>query len=364
MNRCWIIVAALLSIAVQAQEPPSPAEVMAVPEALEQLLQERVTGRSLNEDQRLDALVDLMFSSSGLNFKYIAEPTRDVAGTFEHRNGNCLAFTLLFMALAERAGLRAVPREVQVPLSWRREGSALFEAGHINLLVTTPTRRAVVDFEPDAFLARRLATLHRGQPVSKDRALAHFYNNRAAELMAQGHMALAERWSEQALALAPDFHPALNNRGVIAVRSGQFDAAEAFYQRALAAAPENVSTLLNLVNLHLRQDQPAAAERYFLRLESLRPRDPYFLWALGQQYQADGELTRARRLFRDALRLSPNEAIFHASLASVAEALGENELAVDALGSAIRLAPGGDPLRDEYLDRLRALKSQVSVSVD
>ena len=349
------IVITVLSTLGNADGPPSPDEVLAIPTDLEQLLNDHLEVQRLTRDQLLDGLVEFIFSPQGLNFQYIAYPTRDVSGTFEHREGNCLSVTLLFMALAHRMGLEAAAREVSVPMDWRREGSSLFEVGHINVLVTTPLRKAIVDFEPDPIVARRTSAVHMGKTVSVRRMLAHFYNNRAAELLNNGDLEQAVAWSDQALKLAPGFSQALNNRGVIASRGGEVPAAESFYQASLELDPNNTSTLLNLISLYRRQNDETRTQRYQKRLENLRPRDPFFLWALGQEYATNGEFSRARRMFSRARRLMPEEPKFHASLAEIHWQNGEPQRALGLLQKALKLVDTDDPLRQQYLNQLYSM---------
>jgi tetratricopeptide (TPR) repeat protein len=340
--------------------PPAPDEVMRLPEAVIEQLDETIYRASNNPDRRLDLLARMMFARDGLGFRYIVEPTRDAAGAYIAGEGNCLSFTLLFLAMADHVGLRATPREVQVPISWRRDGDSLYESGHVNVLVETGTRRAVVDFEPDPIQSRRLSTTRRAQPISRERVLAHFYNNRAAELLADGHAEMARQWSDIALELAPEFSAALNNRGVIESRLEAFDQAQHYYGLALEVDAENSSTLFNLYELYRRNDHHAEAEDILDRLEGLRSRDPYLHWSLARRFEDLGEWGRANRLYRRAIGLRDDEPLFHAGLARVAETLGDRELAERSLGRAMELShntPGADLRWD---DTLLALKSRLS----
>jgi tetratricopeptide (TPR) repeat protein len=339
--------------------PPAPDDVMRLPDSLAEQLHEQVYRRGTNADRRLDLLARYMFSSNGLGFSYIVEPTRDVAGTYAAGRGNCLSFTLLFLAMADAVGIRAEPREVQVPINWRRDGESLYESGHVNVRVDTGQRRAVVDFEPDPIMSHRLSMTRRGQTISRERALAHFYNNRAAELLAQGQTELARIWSEQALALAPEFAAALNNRGVIEGRLGQVQTARHFYDRALMVEPDNGNTLFNLYELHRRNNQPEQAEEVLGRLENLRSRDPYLHWSLGRNFEEIGEFERAERLYQQAIRLRDHEPMFHAAAARVAMTMGDWDRAERALVQAMSLSQASPDMNFSWDDSLLALKSRL-----
>lgn len=346
--------AVLLSLALA--EPPAPEQVMSVPPALAERIEQEVVARASNPAMRLDLLVDFMFSSSGLGFEYQATPTRDATATFASGRGNCLSFTLLFMAMAREAGLEVYPREVQVPPNNRREANLVFDIGHVNIGVDTPSRRAIVDFEPDFLLAQRLARSYRGRRISTDRALAHFYNNRAAELLAQGRLPAARAWAEQALALAPDFVAALNTRGVIERRIGDLRQAERHFLTALDHDAEARNALFNLVGLYRATGDRKAMEARQAQLESLAPDDPYFQWDIGRYYEDLGELERARERFERAIGIAPGQdRLFYFSLARVLFQLGRPEQAEGHLSRALALIPDGTA--DDSLGKLHKRKS-------
>lgn len=355
----WIF-AATFSLAISGDLlPPQPDEVLRLPDPIVSELNERVVKRSRLADRRLDLLVDYMFDDDGLDFSYVVGPTRDAAETYVTREGNCLSFTLLFLALAEHAGINAAAREVRVPLNWRRDGSALFESGHVNVLVRTEARRAIVDFEPDPDLSRRLSNTPRSNRISRDRVLAHFYNNRAAELLGEGKPGLARLWSERAVTLDPDFTAALNNRGVIEARLGENDRALAFYRRALAIDADNRSTLFNMHELFRRSGQQQRAQEVLDRLEGLRSRDPYVHWALARNLERLDELERAGRLYRRAIRMKDDDPLFHTGLARVALALGDDERAERALSQAMALSRKQPDREIRWDDKLLALKARL-----
>lgn len=355
----WIL-ATLLTLSPGADElPPPPEDVLQLSEEIVARIDERVGRRSHLMDRRLDLLADFMFSSDGLDFEYIVEPTRNPVGTYEARRGNCLSFTLLFLAMADHLGLWAEPREVQVPISWRRDGSALYESGHVNVHVRTETRRAVVDFEPDPFLSRRLSVTRRGHRISRERVLAHYYNNRAAELMGEGKPEIARLWSDQALAQDGRFSAALNNRGVIETRLGETEQALYFYQRALEVDSDNASTLFNKYELYRRTGQQERADEVLDKLERLRSRDPYLHWSLARNFENVGELDRAGRLYRRAIRMKDDEPLFYTGLARVADAQGDRERAEAALTKAIELARARPDRGIRWDDKLLALKLQL-----
>ena len=305
------------------------------PTALESL-QTQVIDRGQGAERRLELLMDLLFADDGLALQYSPQPTLSAAEAFTAGHGNCLSFTLLFLAMAEAAEIEAQARELRLAADWRRDGNALFETGHINVEVRTERRRLIVDFSPRP-VELSSSAIQSASLISVERLKAHFFNNRAAELMAAGDALAARQINEQALTLAPDLIGALNNRGVIEARLGQLDLAEDFYQRVLAVEPDNISALFNLLNLYQRNDRQAAAAMIRARLEMLSPRDPYFQWAMGRQFEADGDYRQALDFFQRAVRLQPADPMLHLSLANAANALDLNQRAERALRRASEL---------------------------
>ncbi|MFW5926762.1 MAG: tetratricopeptide repeat protein [Wenzhouxiangella sp.] len=351
----WLIGSTLLVGAVAAGPlPPPPEEVLALPPELSERLHEEIIGAEKRQEDRLDRLVEFMFSTSGLDFDYIVEPTTSVSETFQAGKGNCLSFTLLFIAMAEEAGMRSYPHEVDVPLGWRRNERLVFQSSHINVGVSTPTKRYIVDFEPDRILARRLASRWRGQRVDRERALAHFYNNRAVELLAEGQLDPARAWSEQSLKMSPDFTAALNNRGVIERRLGNTGLAESFFLQALEIDEGDSGALFNLIALYRQLDHPEEVAAYQERVESLRPKDPYFQWELGKHHEDLGNLGRAHRFYSKAADMMPQEHQFHGALARVLRKMGHGEEAVEAFSEAVRYSHAED--RETYRNEIESIR--------
>lgn len=339
-------------------EPPDPDEVMRLPAPVLERLEREVVAVAQSPERRLELLVDLISSQSGLGLRYKAMPTLSVAQTIERRHGNCLSFSLLFISMARALDLDVFPREVRVPASWRQEGRLIFDIGHVNSGVDTPSSRKTVDFEPDFLLAQRLASPYRGRRISDQRALAHFYNNRAAELLADGDTDQARAWADRALEMDPRFGPAHNTAGIIERRQARTRAAREHFRAALELSHDPAAALFNLVRLERSDGRMDEAARYAGRLEALRSTDPWFQWAIGRFYEALEEPAVAARFYTRAVDLDADEYRFHLSLARMLFELGEPAPASRALTRAVRKAPEqGDSALDSKLGKLKQLSS-------
>lgn len=239
--------------ATQAGPPPDdPWQVLTLPEELIELIERDIAGPARNLEDRFERLVEFMHRSDGVDFRYQSTPTLDSTGTFAAGEGNCLSFTLLFISMARHLGLDARAREVRIRPNWESDNDLLKLITHVNVGVRVPGREAIVEFEPDLLRGQRLGSPFRGRTVSDERALAHFHNNRAVELLSEGKDSLARAWIDQALLLDGEFVPALNTLGVIQRRQGNRNQARASFQQALALNPGNKLAEINLAAL----DQP------------------------------------------------------------------------------------------------------------
>ncbi|OAB61439.1 hypothetical protein AY599_04905 [Leptolyngbya valderiana BDU 20041] len=299
-----------LSAMLWSALPPEPADVLQVPTALLDDARNAVAHQALSPERRLELLIDFVAERDQFGFRYRADATRTVAGTYASREGHCLSYTLLFLGLSRSLGLDAHAREVRVPPAWQDEGQILFDVGHVNVGVDTPSRHRTVDFDPDLLRSHRLAAPWRGRPIPDERALAHFYNNRAAELLSQRQTRIARLWVERALEMDPGFVPALNTQGVIERRLGHLTAARESFEAALELNPESPSVLFNLIGLAEQTGQGAAAEAYRSQLHALHPGDPWFRWQLGRHYARQGLASEALRHYRRAFELDARQPRF------------------------------------------------------
>jgi len=299
-----------LSTMLWSALPPEPADVLQVPNALLEDARTAVSHQALSPERRLELLIDFVAERDQFGFRYRADATHTVAGTYSRREGNCLSYTLLFLGLSRALGLDSHAREVRVPPAWQDEGQILFDVGHVNVGVDTPSRHRTIDFDPDLLRSHRLAAPWRGRPIADERALAHFYNNRAAELLSQRQAKVARLWAQRALEMDPSFAVALNTQGVIERRLGHLDAARDAFESALELNPESASVLFNLIGLAEQAGKRGEAEAYRSQLHALHPGDPWFRWQLGRHYARQGLASEALRHYRQAFELDARQPRF------------------------------------------------------
>lgn len=350
----WLLMqgAALVTPAPAAMPeavPPAPTEVTALAPDLKARVH-RVVGYGAHAETRLQRLGDFVFDADGLALQYSDDRTRTVAESVRDRKVNCLSFSLLFVALAREAGLDAYIQETDHALAWYADAGAVYRSGHVNVGVRIGARRMTVDIDQSILMTR-------GPPrrISDERALAHFYNNRGAELIREGHAEAARDHLVAALKSDPGFIGALNNLGVLDMRGREFTAARRGFQRALDGNPEHAATLYNLVSLFKRTGEPHQAEKYGQRLARVQQKDPFHQILLAMNDERQGDFAGAVGHYRHAIRLFGDDDRLFLALALAYIRLGDTRQAAEALTRARDVADAGD--RDRYqakLDRLRS----------
>lgn len=354
----WLLATALaiqanaLSPPATPEPPPPPEQVMAIPEELRAMLQRRVVEPSGNSrKRRLDLLLDFMFDESALGMQYQYDASTTVAESFRTRKANCLAFTLMTVALAREAGLSAHGQEIDRVLSWQLTGSVVVQNMHTNAGVNVNGERFVVDVASDELLP-----IARPRRIDDRRLLALFYNNNAMQLMMDGHPQQARAWLDAALRQGAD--PLLwNNAGVISLRTGDPAGAERLFLRALKQDPSHNASLSNLVAYYQRSGDDARASYWGKRAERVLRRDPVQQFIRGLESEQAGDYTEAARHFRQAIALDRDEQLFHFGLARAYLRLGQLRLADNELVRAHDLSNGNEQARYQAkLDALRRMQ--------
>lgn len=341
----WAI-AVLLAVSTPDTEPPVPEDVMAVPPELRAQLHDRVIGKGRTQQQRLDLLVDFVFGEHGLALTYGADTTQ----TYRSGKVNCLSFSLLFVALAREAGLRADLQEIGQALVWYKQGGNVYASSHVNVGVRIGGHVRTVDVSRTTVIAR-----HRPKLISDRRALAHFYSNRGAELMAAGARDAAGRHMRLAMEFDPAFPSSWNNFGVLSLRNDDLPAAERAYATTLALDPVHSAALFNIIVLYQRLGDQERVAEFQRRLEKAQLADPFHQFLLAMDYEGRGEHARAAGHYRRAIRLHGDEGLFHFGLARTYFAMGDDRRGKRSLARAYAL--GDDDARD--LDQARVQRTRA-----
>lgn len=285
------------------------------------------------------ALLEALYSRSGLQLEYDAQLTRTAAEAFAARRGNCLSLVLMTAAFAKALELPVRFNDVHVDELWRRSAQLYVLSGHVNLsLGLVPADRRTTGTAGDVltidFLPAEQLRGQRSREISEQTVLAMYLNNRAAEQLMQGELDAAYWWARSALIHSPQFLQAYNTLGVIYRRNAHPGLAETVFRHLLHLEPGNVVALSNLLLVLRDQGRDAEATGLAERLARLQPDPPYKFFDLGVAALQSGDYQEAKRQFLreiDRMAFVPE---FHHGLALAHHALGEVEAARQQLALA------------------------------
>ena len=341
-------------------EPVKGEDVFAVSEEMTQYLDHDI-GRQLRRYGRQRGLIDALYDREMLRLDYDAATTRTAAQAFAARSGNCLSLVIMTAALAKHLGLPVTFQSVDVEDSWTRGNSLLLVAGHVNLVLGPRMldraggigndTSTTIDFLPPQDLRGRRVSV-----ISENRVLAMFFNNRAAETVAQGNLDQAYAWSKASLAQDPGFSSAQITLGVIYHRRGLLAAAEAAFRHALRAEPNNTQALADLASVLFSQGRNAEAEQVKQTLARLETYPPFHFFDLGRAAVQRGDFEAGRAWLKRELSRDPDYHEVHFWLALAYRGLGD----VSAARRHLSIALANSTTRSEHdlyaakLDRLQA----------
>lgn len=146
-----------------------------------------------------------------------------------------------------------------------------------------------------------------------------------------------------ALALQPDYAPALYNLGLILRESGGFDEAETCFRRVVALEPGDAEASVHLADLLARRLQLDEAEQVLRRALGFAPQNAV-LWLqlgdIGIARFSDASLKLAAECFRKSAELAPELADAHHGLGLVHGLEDRHDEALRCHLEALRHLPG------------------------
>jgi Tfp pilus assembly protein PilF len=322
-----------------------------------------LSGAARLNDPR-QALLDALYRPDKLRLRYDPGPTRNAAQAFEARAGNCLSLVIMTAAFARYLGVPVSYQSVQVDDTYSRSGGLMLISHHVNLVLgrrvghTLLTGSQNDDMTVD-FLPRDELRGQRTLPLDERTVLAMYFNNRAAEALADGQASATYAWAREALRQDPAFLPAINTLAVLYMRDGHLAESQAALQHVLAQAPGSTSTLSNLALLLDRRGDTAQAQAVRQRLARLQPDPPYLLFDQGQQAMARGDYAQARDFFLRELRRQPDQPDVLFATAQAEWRLGDPARAAELLQQALANSRSASA-RDLYAGKLAWLREHSS----
>ncbi len=319
---------ALRSRGVDPAQVPNPLAF--TPEMRAEALRLTGPGESLD---RLRRLQEALFDPQRFPFAYEVKTTLTATEAYYRREGNCLSFTNLFVAMGRSIGIPVQSGLIMRVRSSEREDDLIVVNTHVVAMYTQAGGTTYFDFD----------RTRRGQPTVvrplDDLWLTALYlNNRGAEELRLRHPEVAARLFADAVKLAPEFAPAWGNLGVARRRLGDVAGALAAYAEALRSDPTNPTVLSNLALLYTSLGRTAEAEAA-LAAARLSAASPHLLIVRGDVELARGKVVEARRFYLRARRLDPRLADAWVALARAELAAGRPSQARRLATKALRLDP-------------------------
>ncbi|WP_323846798.1 tetratricopeptide repeat protein [Microbulbifer magnicolonia] len=309
--------------------------------------------------QRLAALIRA-FERREFHVEYDADSTLTATETYLQERGNCLAFTLMMVAMARQLGADAYFNQVDVPPVWGHDEAQTFVVyRHINMVSESSRGRRVVDFNLAAY-----DPIYDQYKLSDTAAFAQYYSNRGIELMKQDQREQAFLHLRKALALRPGDSDLWSNLGALYSRFGHQHEAEQSYRQALQLNAGNLVAISNLERLYRQSGRDELAEHYAQRARYHRERNPYYLFYQARSAYEHGEYQQAKKQLRRALWRYEDDHRFHFLMGLTNFRLGEVEDSRESFRAAFSLAEN-QGTKNAYLRKLEYLKrSQPGTSLE
>jgi tetratricopeptide (TPR) repeat protein len=249
---------------------------------------------------RLNHLVSLLFEPETKDFSYSKSHSTIAAETWRRKSGDCLSLTVLSYSLAKALDMPVQMQEVRVPVVFDRRGSVEFLNRHVNLLISgrsdgglyvkdglMQSGDVIIDFEP------QVASRKEGIALSDDGILARFYNNVAAEYLAQGDLTLAYAHFKAAVLADPGYSPSYSNLAQLYTRKGLLRSAEQLLLYAIALNDDADIALRSLHQLLVSQGRESEALKYKEILQARQYKDPYYWLGVGLHHLQEGNYQKA-----------------------------------------------------------------------
>ncbi|HET7134173.1 MAG TPA: tetratricopeptide repeat protein, partial [Gammaproteobacteria bacterium] len=306
LTEAQLLAGAPLPAAVDPAPPITAAEASGLDPDMRAFVAASV-GPSTDPRYKLERLFDGMRRDGLFRLVYSGIETRSASVTFRERRGNCLSFTMMFVALAREAGLAVKYQVVDVPPQWTSDTELIVMRSHINAVVKTGyDRNTLIDF--NVFDAK---AKYPRRSVDDAYVLGLFYANVGAEALIDKDYELAFRYLRESARAAPGLPAAWINLGALYSRLHAYDYAESAYLRALTLDPDNPSGATNLARLYATLGEDALAEIYRQRVRHYQEANPYYHYALAQRSYDAGRFDAVLDEMRRALRLKRDEKNFY-----------------------------------------------------
>lgn len=291
-------------------------------------------------------------------FTYQDNATLNANITMKSRQGNCMSLVVLTTALAETLGIPVQIQEIDVEPIWDRRGGFYLVNGHVNIELSAPQNSQSISVTSSTilvdFLPERSIRGYRTRDIDKQRLIAMFYNNIAAEALVDGDYDTAYAFAKQAVELDQNFISGVNTLAVIYRHKGYDVLAEKAYRYALALDETNLVTLYNLSLILGEQDRLDEWAEIHKILELARIANPFYYFDMAQQAYVDKQYQAALTWYKRAVERADYRHEFYFGLSRTYWVMGDERRAMKNMQKAIALSSSDNKQR--YQLKLNAMK--------
>jgi Flp pilus assembly protein TadD len=287
--------------------------------------------QSLMPEVKLEILQHAFFDGGEFEFQYDVVKTLTAEEAFAARQGNCMSFTSLFIALSRSLGMRTFLVSVKRQPEVMKDEGLVVVNRHVVAGFKAPSKVHLFDF----YVTN--TSPHVTQRVLDDlEASAIYHTNIGGAAIRAGDPEEAVRNLEIAVVLAPRWGPAWVNLGVARARLDQTEEAFVAFQRALEVEPGNSSAFVNLAKLYREQGRMEEAETA-MRAAAESTRNPFTLIAMADAEMVNGNFDEAHQYLRRARWWYGKEPEVYLALSRLARLEGEKSKAEKFAKRAIEL---------------------------
>lgn len=265
---------------------------------------------------QLQVLQDALLNTS-YSFAYEKTRTLTAGNAFAAREGNCISFTSLFVAISRGLGIETFLVAVRRPPGVERVDDVTVVNQHVVAAYQSPRKMHIYDFYSSS-----TEPYHSKKVIDDVAASAIFHTNLGAEDIRNGDLEGAHHHLGIATTLEPGWAPAWINLGVAEFRSGDVDGALQAYRSALLADPGNPSALTNMAIAYRQLGRDAEAEAA-LRAAADDTTSPFTLIEMADIEMSQARYDSAKRYLRRARRLYGKHAEVFDALSRLAALEGD-----------------------------------------
>ena len=306
--------------------------------------------------QRAIAIVNKMQDLGYYKDGYVAGLTQSAAETFKSKQGNCLSYTHLYVALARLAGLNAQYEIVHIPPRFSVSDGVLEHQVHIRVRVQLPNRFRQNQYVHIDFNQR--TEQYEGMVVSDDWATALHYSNDAVVLWQGGESERAFTTISEAIRLSSRNPDLWVNLATFYNSIGDRNAAREVVSYALDLDSSHVIAL-SLLAATTDTALPLKVQNRLVRYKS---NNAFYQFALAQRAHQETALFQSLQHIDRAIQLNKREPDFYAFKAKLLIAMNEPEEALNAYKVALNKSK--DRMQQQTIQMaIEALLNSASVSL-